>query len=464
MLNKTDLYPYQSYAADYILSKNGSMLWLDIGLGKTIISLTAIESLLDQYLAKAALVIAPVKVVEAVWMQEAVKWCHTKRLTFSMVRGTPKQRIAALLVPAEIYLINYESIQWLEKTLKSLFIEKSKPLPFDIVVFDEISKMKHATSKRSRAFYSLLPHMSYRVGLTGTPASNGVIDLHGQYMVIDGGARLGPNITSYRERYFTYSQYSRKYQPRRGSTKEIISKISDVTIEMASEDYLQLPPLVNVDIKLKLSDDVQKQYKEFEKEFYTEIGGEDLEVFSASAKTAKCRQLANGAVYTNQPGEPRAWSVFHDEKLDMLEELVDSLAGKPLLVCYQFIHDKERIKERFPDAVFIDSSNVAPIVQDWTDGKTKLLVGHPASMGHGLNLQFGGHHICWFGLTYDLEHYTQAIGRLLRNGQKEHTVFNHRLLAENTIEDWLSVVISNKDATQGDIRNAVKTYKEVQML
>jgi len=461
MLSVTDLYPYQSYAKDYILSKNGSMLWLDIGLGKTIIALTAIEALLDQYKAKGALVIAPVKVVEAVWMQEAAKWCHTKRLTFSMVRGTPKERKAALLKPAEIYLINYESIQWLEKTLESLFF---KNLPFDIVVFDEISKMKHTTSKRSRAFYKLLPHMTYRVGLTGTPASNGVIDLHGQYMVVDGGARLGPNITSYRERYFTYNQYSRKYQPRRGSTKEIISKITDITIEMAADDYLQLPPLVDVDRTLKLPDDILKQYKEFAKDFFLEINGDELEVFSSSAKSAKERQLANGAVYTNQPGEERAWTVFHDEKLDMLEELVDELNGQPLLVCYQFIHDKIRIKERFPDAVFIDNNNVAPIVEDWTNGKTKILVGHPQSMGHGLNLQYGGNHICWFGLTYNLEHYEQAIGRLLRNGQKKHTVFNHRLLAEGTIEDWISKVISSKDATQDTIRRAVKNYKEVQML
>lgn len=378
-----------------------------------------------------------------------------------MVRGTPKERREALLKPAEIYLINYEGIQWLEKILESLF---PKNLPFDIVVFDEISKMKHTTSKRSRAFYKILPHMRYRVGLTGTPASNGIIDLHGQYMVIDGGARLGPNITSYRERYFTYNPYSRKYRPMRGATSSIISKISDITIEMASEDYLQLPPLVDIDIKLKLSEPILKQYREFEKDFFTEINGDDLEVFSAGAKTAKCRQLANGAVYTNQPGEQRAWTVFHDEKLDMLEELVNELNGKPLLVCYQFIHDKIRIKERFPDAVFIDNDNVAPIIERWTKGKTRILVGHPMSMGHGLNLQYGGNHICWFGLTYNLEHYTQAIGRLLRNGQKHHTVFNHRLLAEGTVEDWLAKVISSKDITQDGIRRAVKAYQDVQSL
>lgn len=459
MRTKSDMYKYQVRAVDHILQNNGSMLWLSVGLGKTIISLTAIEELQDRYDVRSVLVVAPVKVIEAVWAQEASEWTHTRRLSFSLVRGNPKQRLDALRQPADVYLINYENLKWLSSMLKEHWLDHDQPIPFDMVVFDEISKMKSSTAKRCRAFTKLLPYFHYRVGLTGTPATNGVIDLHGQFLMVDGGHRLGPNITGYRTRWFIYNEYSRKYSPRRNANEEIQSRIADITLEMSAEDYLELPPLVTVDRLIEMPESAMEKYVEFENEFFAEIDGEEIEAFNSGAKSIKCRQLANGAVYSNL--ERTEWATLHEEKLDMLEELLDELQDNPLLVCYQFVHDRERIRERFPSAVFLDRTNVAEKVKDWNDGRIKLLVGHPASMGHGLNLQYGGSHICWFGLPWSLELYEQAIGRLLRNGQEAQTVFNHRLLAKGTIEsDVMAKVVEQKGATQRDLRDAIKRYRE----
>jgi SNF2 family DNA or RNA helicase len=343
--------------------------------------------------------------------------------------------------------------------LQKEWLKKKQPLPFDMVVFDEISKMKHSTAKRGRAFCKILPYFHYRVGLTGTPATNGLIDLHGQFLIVDGGFRLGPNITGYRERWFTLNQYSRRYVPRMGAMKAIEERIYDITLEMSQEQYLpELPPLVDVDRLLTLPDEVMEKYLEFEEEFFIEIGEDEVEAFNAAAKSMKCRQLANGAVYTSE--DRSQWTLFHDEKLDMLEEIVEELNGEPLLIGYQFKHDAARIKERFPDAVFLDSKNVAEKVKLWNDGKIKILAGHPASMGHGLNLQHGGHHICWFGLPWALELYQQLIGRLLRNGQKGSKIFNHRLIAKGTVEEIMATVVKQKDATQKTLRDAVKRYRE----
>ena len=458
MRTKSDLYKFQGKAVEHIIASNGSMLWLDVGLGKTIVSLTAIEELQDRYEVRSVLVIAPVKVIEAVWAQEGAEWQHTQRLTFSLVRGNPAQRLDALRQPADIYLINYEQLKWLSDTLNEHWLDNDQPLPFDMVVFDEISKMKTATAKRCKAFVKLLPYFHYRVGLTGTPASNGVIDLHGQFLMVDGGHRLGPNITGYRTRWFIYNEYSRKYSPRRNAKEEIQHRIADITLEMSSDDYLELPPLVTIDHRAELPELAMDKYVEFENEFFATVDGEEIEAFNAGAKSIKCRQLANGAVYSSE--DRSEWAILHEEKMDALGELVEELQEQPLLVCYQFIHDKERIRKRFPGAVFLDRTNVAEKVKDWNDGGIKLLIGHPASMGHGLNLQYGGCHLCWFGLPWSLELYEQAIGRLLRNGQTQ-TVFNHRLLAAGTIEaEVMAKVVEQKGATQRDLREAIKQYRE----
>jgi len=439
-------------------------------LGKTIISLTAIERLLDQYKIGAALVLAPKKVVEAVWAQEALKWDHTKRLKFSVVIGTPRQRLQALMTPADIYLTNYEQIQWLlgkkatkrvaetKGVLNEHWLNRGLRLPFDMVVFDEVSKLKTSTSKRAKAFAKVLPHCTYRVGLTGTPASNGLIDLQGQFLMVDGGHRLGPNITSFRNRWFLQDAYAHKWIPRRGAMVEIQRLISDITLEMKSEDYLQLPPQVDQDIKIDLPPEVYKQYKKFEKDFFLSLdGGGEVEAFNAGAKSIKCRQLANGAVYVDE--DRTRWDLFHNAKIEAVQEILGDLDGKPLLVCYQFKHDKERLLKQFPDAVALDTKNTAEKVEAWNRGEIRMMIGHPGSMGHGLNLQYGGNHILWFGLPWSLEHYLQAIGRLLRNGQKGETVINHRIIAKGTVEEAIVMALEMKGATQDSLREAVKQYR-----
>lgn len=481
MLTLDDMYPYQRQARDHIIGRNGSMLWLDMGLGKTVITLSALEHLLDSYKIRAALILAPLKVVEAVWQQEAEGWEHTRRLKFSVIRGTATQRLAALREPADIYLTNYEMLQWLigkkemkkdknkpprewkvkrpEGVLSKFWIKKNRPLPFDAVVFDEISRVKTSTGKRSKAFQRILPQMTYRIGLTGTPASNGIQDLHGQYLMIDGGRRLGPNITGFRNRWMIQNTYNHTWAPRRGAMEEVRDLVSDITLEMAKEDYLQLAPLVNRDIKIDLPDDVQEQYKQFENEFFMELDDQEIEAFNAGAKSVKCRQLANGACYIDEQREN--WITLHDEKLDHTEEILTELNGRPLLLFYQFKHDLARLCERFPMAEILDRRNTAAKVKKWNESKIPLLICHPQTAGHGLNLQYGGNHILWFSLPWSLEQYEQAVHRLLRNGQKGESVINHRLITRNTVEEAMVSALARKGAGQERLRQAVKEYQQL---
>jgi SNF2 family DNA or RNA helicase len=451
MLTSEDLYQFQKYAVNHIIRNPGAMVWMDIGLGKTIVSLTAIEYLLDSFQARGALVVATKKIVEAVWQQEAKKWEHTKWLKVVQVTGTAKQRKEALKQKADVYLINYENLQWLQKTTEKIFPDG--PLPFDIVVFDEVSKMKNSTAKRSEAYDAMRPYFKRKIGLTGTPAANGYLDLHGQYLAVDDGRRLGPYITSFRDRWFILNSYTNKYNPRVNAPKQIRELISDITIQMDAKDYLELPDIRDIDLPVTPDQKVWDAYKKFEEEYYIEIAGKGLEAFSSSAKSMKCRQLANGAVYVD---EDRAeWELFHNHKLDLLEEILSELNGEPLLLCYQFRHDKERILKRFGGTVIDSKVDAGKIVSKWNDGKIKLLIGHPASMGHGLNLQYGGCNICWFGLPWSLELYQQAIGRLLRNGQSK-MVRNYRLLMAGTIEDAISRALVVKGSTQDELRSAVQ--------
>ncbi len=481
-LSPDQLYPYQIEAVNHILNRNGSMLWMDMGLGKTVATLTAIERLLDGFKIKAALVLAPLKVVEAVWEQEAAKWSHTRRLKFSVVRGTPAQRLAALRRPADVYLTNYEQIEWMvgryitEKytgrdgrtksrnvfcpgVLIKEWLDKGKGLPFNMAVFDEVSKVKNSTGKRFRAFAKILTRMTYRVGLTGTPAANGIADLHGQFLMIDGGRRLGPNITGFRDRWMLQSPFDQKWVPRRGATDEIKGLISDITLEMKKEDYLQLPPVIDQDIYLDLPKGAAEQYREFERAFFLELDGGEIEAFNAGAKSTKCRQLANGACYTGE-AESGEWSLFHNTKLDAVGEIMEELAGRPLLLFYQFKHDLARLRERFPDAVALDHRDTADRVARWNRGEIELLVCHPQTAGHGLNLQQGGNHLLWFGLPWALESYEQAIARLARNGQKGEVVVNHRLLMRGTIESAVAAALKSKGAGQEALRRAVKEYRK----
>lgn len=400
-------------------------------------------------------------------MQEVQEWEHTQWLTSTLIRGDEEERLNALNQYKDLYLINYENLPWLQTTLQKHWLDEGKLLPFDIVVFDEISKMKTSTSKRTKAFAKILPHFIYRIGLTGTPASNGYIGLHGQYLMIDGGERLGPNITSFRDRWFNHNPYSHRYVPQRGALASIRKKISDITLEVSENDHIDLPEVIERDYLLEMPQEIKKTYEEFEKEFFIEIEGQDVEAFNAAAKSAKCRQLANGAVYVKDldplgEAKGKPWVLFHEMKLQALDELIYSLQGMPLLLCYQFIHDKERLIERYKNVVFLDSkTDTASTIQKWNEGKIQLLAGHPASMAHGLNLQKGSHHIAWFGIPWDLELWLQAIGRLRRTGQKSKHVFCHKFIAKDTMEEALiSPALKTKNATQETLRSEVKKYRD----
>lgn len=463
MRQATDLHEYQVQAINFVLQRPASMLWLDIGLGKTIVALTAVTHWLDTFKIRGCLVLGTVKIIETVWEQEVEEWSHTYWPKVSLIRGTPKQRREAIRTRADIYLINYDQVQWLVNELEKSYLNGDKPLPFDAVIYDEVSKMKNATTKRGKAWRKILPHMKRRIGLTGTPASNGYKDLHGQYFALDGGKRLGINKTSYFDRWFITNPYSRKVTPRRGAPEAIRHEIADITLEMNRKDYLTLPDAIPHDVKITLTEDVMKQYKEFENDFFLEWDGNELEAFSAGSKSIKCRQLANGAVYVMEEDKPetRHWVHFHDEKLDVLEELYEELkvSGKNLLVCYQFKHDAERIKKRFPKAVSLtDAPNASEVVNRWNTGQISLLLGHPASMGHGINLQKGGHHIAWFGVPWDLELYEQANGRLDRQGLT-FPVFIHRIIARGTVEERIARELGVKGATQDSLRAAIKQYR-----
>lgn len=449
-----DLRPYQAEDADHIVANKASMIWSDVGLGKTATALTAINELFNTMQICGVLICAPLSVVKAVWRQEAKEWAHTKHLTFSVVHGTPKQREEALASPAMVYLINYEGIEWLVKHLA----KKSNGVPFDALVYDEVTRMKKHTSKRGKAIRKLLPLMSRVVGLTGTPAPNGYLDLFGQYLCTDMGQRLGTSFTGYRGSYFMSDYIGYNWSLRTGAKESITAKIADATRERKKEDYLDMPPVIVQNRMVQFDEKEQEQYKELEKEFFVELdAGGEVEAFNAAALSSKCLQFANGACYDTE--ERSKWHEASTAKLGALRDLLDEIGDKPVLVSYNFRHDLDRIRREFPEAVSIKDGPVEEIVEKWNRGEIPMLLGHPASMGHGLNLQFGGHHLVMFGCTWDLELYQQVIGRLDRPGQTDPVVVT-RLIVEGTIEEAVITALEGKATEQSALRAAIKNYRE----
>ena len=345
MLTINNLYDYQKKAITFQCTHPETMLWVDMGLGKTIITETSIVHLLNTGFLNGVLIVAPIRVIKMVWRQEALKWSHTRKLKFSLISGTNDQRLRALLNKSDIYLINYENIKWLVSILKTYFISKERQLPFDGIVWDEVSKMKNSTSKRCHAFYSILNYFKWSTGLTGTPASNGYKDLFSQYLMIDKGKRLGTSITSFKHRF--YKKESQYKEIPYADTEEIIkSKISDITIEMSAEDYNPLPDLIINDINIELSNENQILYNQLEKELFVQLdNGIEIDVFNRAALTNKCLQMANGAVYPVS-GETH-YEVVHDDKLDALEDILNENQGQPILCAYSYKSDALRIMERF---------------------------------------------------------------------------------------------------------------------
>jgi len=440
------------------------MLWLDMGLGKTIVTLTTIAHLVGTQFLRGVVIVAPIRVIRLVWRQEAAKWEHTKHLRFSMVTGTRDQRTRALLRPADIYLINYENLGWLAEVLDTYFVSKDKPMPFNGVVWDEISKMKNSTTNRVKAVRKILPKFEWTTGLTGTPASNGYKDLHGQFLVVDKGQRLGTSKTAFRTRFYKkVGPYKEVPYP---DTEETIKNlIGDITLEMSAEDYNKLPDLIVNKVEVEMPEEVRSKYEQMEREFFTVLdSGKELEVFNSASLTNKCLQFSNGAVYP-VAGMP-LWEPVHDAKIDALEEILDEAQGSPVLCAYAYRSDAQRIMQRFKSLDPINltecksEGSLTAAMARWKSGQCALMIGHPASMGHGIDgLQHAGRTLVWFGLTWSLDLYEQFNARVRRQGQGASVVCHH-ILCRDTIDQAQAIALSDKATTQAGLRAAVKQYRK----
>lgn len=441
---------YQSYATEFILSHPISAVFLEMGLGKSVITLSAIFDLcLDSFLVCKVLVIAPLRVARDTWPAEINKWDHLKGLSYSVAVGTEKERIDALKKQSTLYIINRENVDWL--------VHKSGiPFHFDMVVIDELSSFKSYGAKRFKSLLKVRPSIKRIVGLTGTPSSNGLMDLWAEFRILDLGQRLGRYISHYRNTYFKpdkrNAQIVFSYKPLPGAEEEIYKQISDITISMKSTDYLKMPEYVSNEVFVTLSDKEWKVYSEFKEEMVANLGDEEIDAVNAAVLSGKLLQMANGAVYDS---ENKA-HVIHDKKLNALEDLIEGANGKPVLVAYWYKHDLERIKERFPVRQIQSSKDI----EDWNGGKIPIAVIHPASAGHGLNLQSGGSTLIWFGLTWSLELYQQTNARLYRQGQRD-TVIVHHIITENTIDEDVLLALTKKEKTQDALIDAVKANLEV---
>ena len=441
---------YQSYATEFILSHPISAVFLEMGLGKSVITLSAIFDLcLDSFLVCKVLVIAPLRVARDTWPAEINKWDHLKGLSYSVAVGTEKERIDALKKQSTLYIINRENVDWL--------VHKSGiPFHFDMVVIDELSSFKSYGAKRFKSLLKVRPAVKRIVGLTGTPSSNGLMDLWAEFRILDLGQRLGRYISHYRNTYFKpdkrNAQIVFSYKPLPGAEEEIYKQISDITISMKSTDYLKMPEYVSNEVFVTLSEKEWKVYSDFKEDMVANLGDEEIDAVNAAVLSGKLLQMANGAVYDS---ENKA-HVIHDKKLDALEDLIEGANGKPVLVAYWYKHDLERIKERFPVRQIQSSKDI----EAWNDGKIPIAVIHPASAGHGLNLQSGGSTLIWFGLTWSLELYQQTNARLYRQGQKD-TVIVHHIITKNTIDEDVLLALTKKEKTQDALIDAVKANLEV---
>jgi len=447
---KFNPYPYQRRAIQHILDNPAAGLFLDMGLGKTVITLTAVAELLhDRFEVEKVLVVAPLRVADSVWTAEAEKWDHLRHLKISKVLGDRKKRLAALEMPADIYVINRENIPWLVQ-------HYGRQWPFDMVVIDELSSFKSSNAKRFRAMRKVRPLIRRIVGLTGTPAPNGLIDLWAQIYLLDQGERLGKTITSYRERFFYPGKRNGHivYEWIPCDPDKIYKRIEDICISMKAEDWLEMPERIDRVVKVKLPDEAMKKYKKLERDLILKFtDGGDIVAANGAVLINKLLQLAQGAAYD----ENADVKFIHDAKLDALEDVLEASAGKPVLAFYIYQHDLARIQKRFPQARVLKSSRE---VNEWNAGKIQLLLAHPASAGHGLNLQAGGNIICWFGLPHSLELYEQANARLHRQGQREKVIIHH-LVAEKTFDEAVMEALQRKALTQADLMEAVKARVEV---
>ncbi|WP_044294514.1 DEAD/DEAH box helicase [Robinsoniella peoriensis] len=434
---------YQEYAKEFIISQNASALFLDCGLGKTVITLSAIwELLLDYFEVKKVLVIAPLRVARDTWPGELGKWDHLAGIEMSGVLGSVEDRIKALARRANVYVINRENVEWL--------VEECK-WDFDMVVLDELSSFKSHKAKRFKGLKKVRPMVKRIVGLTGTPAPNGLIDLWAEIGILDMGQRLGRFIGGYQERFFLPDKRSREiiysYKPREGAEEAIYNLLSDICISMKAADYLDMPGCVYNLVEVFMTDKELKLYRQLERDMLIPYEDGDIDAVNAAGLSNKLMQMANGAVYDENGTVKR----IHDRKLEMLEDLVEAANGKPVLISYWYKHDLERIKERI-GALELDT---AEDMKEWNAGEIPVAVIHPASAGHGLNLQAGGSTLVWFGLTWSLELYQQMNARLWRQGQKQ-TVVIHHLITKGTLDERVMEALEKKECGQSALVEAVK--------
>ena len=447
---------YQEYAIDYIKTHPVAAILLGCGLGKTSVALTAINDMLhDSFDVRKVLVVAPIRVCTNSWPDEIRKWNHLSGLRFSVAVGTRRERLAALKADAEVYIINRENLPWLVE-------QSGLPFDYDMCVLDELSSFKNWQSKRFRAFMKVRPRLKRVVGMTGTPSSNGLMDLFAEYRCLDMGERLGRFIGRYREAYFAPDRrngniiYS--YKPLPGAEDEIYRKIGDITISMKSTDFLDMPSLVTSEYAVTLDDEERKVYDSMKKDLILQLPGGEVTAANAASLSGKLSQMANGAVYLDDG----AYTAIHDRKLDALEDIIEAANGSPVLVAYWYRHDIERISERLRKlhipAARLDKPED---IRKWNNGEYPVMLIHPASAGHGLNLQNGGSTIVWFSIPWSLELYTQTVDRLFRQGQKSETVSVIHITAKDTIDGRIVKALKDKDDTQGALIDAVKAVLEV---
>jgi SNF2 family DNA or RNA helicase len=442
-------HPYQKFAIQHVIDNPYSGLFLDMGLGKTVSTLTAVNHLMyDEFDVDKVLVIAPKRVAEDTWINEAEKWDHLKHLRVSVVLGTERERKEALKAKADIYVINRENVAWLVGYYQSAF-------PFDMVVIDELSSFKSAKAVRFKSLRMVRPKIKRVVGLTGTPAPNGLVDLWPQIYLLDQGERLGKTLTGYRQKYFTPGRTNGHvvydYRLREESEQAIYDKISDICISMKAKDYLSLPECIHKTVKVKLSKSEKNRYDEFEKQQILALDdADDISAVNAAALSTKLQQFANGAVYD----EDRNVHEIHSAKLEALEEIIEEANGKNILLFYNFKHDLYRIEKKFKSCKPVKLEGSADIAA-WNRGEIPLYLAHPASAGHGLNLQAGGDIIVWFGPTWSLELYLQANARLHRQGRTRPVIII-QIIVEGTIDEDIVKAIEGKESKQDALMEAVK--------
>jgi SNF2 family DNA or RNA helicase len=472
---------YQKKAVKFLLEHAASALFLDPGLGKTSITLAAVKLLKQKKLLDKVLLIAPLRVCYSVWPKEVGKWTDFGGLKVAVLHGPKKEE--ALKSEADIYVINPEGLDWLlqakktktaqGKTKVDVDLRRFKNLGFDTLVVDELSKFKHTNTNRFKGLKLVLNTFRRRWGLTGSPASNGLLDLFGQCFILDQGRTLGPYISHYRMKYFVPSHDGFSWNIREGAEDEIYERISPLALRMAADDYLDMPALIENNIRVDLPSNVMTMYNQLEEDLIAKIDSKVVVASTAAAASMKCRQVANGGLYLDPevqaliklPKSSREWVNLHTEKVDALADLIDELQGSPLLVAYDFAHDLDRLREKLGQDVpyiggGVSAARSAELEQLWNAGKLPVLLGHPQAMAHGLNLQEVGNHICWHSMTWDYELYDQFIRRVLRQGNKSKKVFVHHIMARGTIDEVVLASVKSKRRGQNALFDALKKLRK----